>query len=428
MKSITTSVGELFRNTFILTLSDGINLIGNALFAIVLGRLYGAGSLGEYSLILSVCLIAQTVIDAGYDIELTRKVRTSTMIHELVLRSFLVKAFLFLLCFCVVISISQLTNLITNKQALIIYFIDILPTVLGYSILCTLRGMGEYAKAAISNTFFSIITSLLLIYAVFQSVSIFWLAVILLISDILKLLVLIRVLNTSLLGGFSLRSIKIAIPKGSVIGLIKFELKGQGNLLLTNIISSLMVRLPTIALGIYSTKIEVGIFSAAQRFYSSLRIIPGAVQNVLMPAMTVQKNNPNQHKPNSYSDGSALKALFLVIGTGFMVAFVLYASSGWLISNSFKYTQSISVLKVLSIGFAGLFLKTVFESFLLAEHQERTVNIILSIVFVLTMILVLTPKFSSAFGVAVIMSLGEWLCAVLFTIVYIRRRVHRIQS
>jgi O-antigen/teichoic acid export membrane protein len=417
MKSIATSFGALFRNTFILTISDGINLIGNALFSIVLGRLYGAESLGEYSLILSICLISQTLIDAGYDIELTRKARISDTVEELVLCSFIVKSFLFLLCFVVVISTAQFTTIVTNKQALIIYFIDILPTVLGYSILCTLRGKGEYAKAATTNTIFSVATSLVLVYSVFQTASLFWLAVIILLCDILKFFVLMTVLNKSIVGGFMIRNIGSIITANKVITLIQTELRGQKHLLLTNIISSLMVRLPVIALGIYSTKVEVGIFSAGQRFYSALRIVPGAVQNVLMPAYS----NESQYHTKKF----ALSTLSMIIGIGLIVAVILYISSDLLISYSFKFPQSIVVLQVLSIGFAGLFLKTVFESFLLAEHQERIVNVVLSIAFILTTILVFIPSFSSALGVAVIMSLGEWLCAVLFTMVYIRRRVHR---
>ncbi len=119
------------------------------------------------------------------------------------------------------------------------------------------------------------------------------------------------------------------------------------------------------ALTLLATQIEVGYFSAVARFTIALRILPGALFNVLLPRFV--------RSPQPETLG---KALLLGVCIGVMGSAALYTCADgliWLIYGE-RFAHLVPLLRIVSWLFLLQTLVNILEPYLLAHKLERFVN------------------------------------------------------
>lgn len=190
----------------------------------------------------------------------------------------------------------------------------------------------------------------------------------------------------------------------------------QRGVTITNILSSLLVRMPSIMLGWFATDAQHGIYAAASRFFTSLRIVPGAVLNTIIP----------EYSQRSSHSARIRNVMLLALAAAALCSAFLYFGAPLLISYTFSYAESVSILQILALGFGALFLKTTLEGFLLAAHKEHLVNSVLAVVTVCAITAYAINARLSPQNVAWTISISEWvLFLALLTIFLSLKRTSR---
>lgn len=362
---------RLFSTGLTIALGDAFSLVTGAVFVISLARLSGAEMLGRFSFVLALAGIAQTVCDAGFDITLPRTIGADPSRARLeVLRSFEVKRALCAIVLPVTFAIALSKDLSTATFSLLM-IVDVLPSTLSYALVCALRGLHRSHRAAGINAAYNGIPYLLAALSLLVSPSLWFCAALLLAGDVAKF--------------FHLRSFfrhvapasdaaqESDISSFSITDRVRHLWMEQGSVTSVNIISSLLVRLPVIMLGWLGTDTFAGHYSAAARFTTAARILPGAFLHSILPKYAKRQSDAPRIR-------SVIVSTTLVsVTVGALLALVAPSLMQW----TFRFPESVFILQVLAIGFIALSVKTVLEGFLLATRHERIVTHILVVTLIL---------------------------------------------
>ena len=396
-----------------LAFADGVALVAIAVFIVLFGRIYGAEELGKISFAVAISSIAQTICDAGFDISLPRSIsRAQTHAYQLTHDALRVKLFLCL----VVLPLVLLTTLVKDSATVLTSFffvLDVVPSTFSSSLSASLRGLNKSVEAARIAMLYNILPIALCVGLVFADAPMPLFAVVILLGDILKYFRLQKLFNESIPEDFSIRELLNA--RIFDIQLLLTSYYEQRGVTLTNFFSSLLVRTPSVMLGWFATNAQHGVYAAASRFFTALRILPGAVINVLIP----------EYSQRTIESPRIRTVLIASIVTAILCASFLFFGAPLLIHFTFDYNDSIGVLKILAIAFAGLFLKTTLEGFLLAAQREKLVNLILGVVSLGAVVAYAVAAHSSPITVAYIVAVSEWSLCICFFLLFVFMKLQR---
>ncbi|MBX7154518.1 MAG: oligosaccharide flippase family protein [Bacteriodetes bacterium] len=414
MSRFNTPLVRFITNTSALILADGLALVSSAVFVILLGRTYGAAQLGLLSYAMAFAAIAQTIVDSGYDITLPRKIGNNPQTAvESVLNSMSTKAMMSI----IILPVAFISTLFIRTDAHVlttVMLIDIIPTVMGYTYLTALRGLLVTKESSVIQGLYTSSIFIVCGLLVLLQVPLVVFTIVMVLGDTLKYFHLKKLIQAKV--GTSVSISKVYKQHHSVTlwntTLLYTAYREQKSLLITNILSSALVRVPTVFLGWYSTNVVVGEYAAAARFYSSLRIIPGAFFNAILP----EYSNTETRSPK------IKRVLFLSMFCAICISAILYVVAPLLIKYTFTYTASVNILQILSVGFCGLFLKTIAEAFLLAKHLEHLVNYTLLGVSIFAISAMLYFSGTSSVTVAWCVTLSEWALCIIMTIILLLTR------
>jgi len=306
---------------------------------------------------------------------------------------------------------------------------DVLPSTLAYAYVCALRGLHHSNRAARINALYNGVPYLAAaVVVLLYTDSLLLCAAALLAGDILKLLHLRHVFE-AVAPADSREDVNqhvnqhesqhesqhksqhqhhspTADGSSSAAAALKSFYHEQGHVTLINILSSLLVRLPVLMLGWFGTNQAVGFFSAASRFTTAARILPGAFLHTILPQYTKR----NAHAPRIRMVLIATTAIAVAAGAA------LALSAPLLMHWTFTFQSSVAILQVLAVGFVFLSIKTVLEGFLLATHHEQMVTTVLALTAIVAAVAYLLVASSSAMHVAAVSVASELVACIAFAI------------
>lgn len=392
-------------------MADGVGLVANAVFIVLFGREYGSASLGQFSFALALNGFAQTIIDAGFDITLPRSISREP--HSAYRRTFEALRVKIVLA-SLILPIAVACSFVKDAQTILtttIFALDVVPTALAYALLCSLRGLQYAAKSAQINTVYNLLAILPCIPLIYLHLP-FWLfALIILCADSLKLLHLLSFFSAVTDRSLPVREVFRFTPStpfwdSAILNNAFYEQRG---VTLTNLLSSALVRMPSIMLGWFATDAQHGVYAAASRFFSSLRIVPGAVLNTIIPEYS-QRNSPSAR---------IRYVILLAIAAAALCSAFLFFGAPFLMNLTFKYSESVAILQILAVGFGALFLKTTLEGFLLAAGKEHLVNSILAVVAIVSIVVYAIYAGVSSQAVAWTVTISEWMLLLTFCTIFV---------
>lgn len=400
---------------------DAFSLVSGAIFVITLARTAGADTLGVFSFTLALAGIAQTICDAGFDITLARSIGANA--HKA--RPELHKAMRIKLLLCAaVLPCAAVIAGMKNSSALpfsLVMMADVLPSTIAYAYVCALRGLHHSNRAARINALYNGVPYLAAaVVVLLYTDSLLLCAAALLAGDILKLMHL-RHLFEAVAPADSREDVNqhenqhksqhqlhspTADGSSSAAAALKLFCHEQGHVTLINILSSLLVRLPVLMLGWFGSNQAVGFFSAASRFTTAARILPGAFLHTILPQYTKR----NAQAPRIRIVLIATTAIAVAAGAA------LALSAPLLMHWTFTFQSSVAILQVLALGFVFLSIKTVLEGFLLATHHEQMVTTVLALTAIVAAGAYLLVASSSAMHVAAVSVASELVACIAFAI------------
>lgn len=363
-------LGRFFTTGLAIAFGDAFSLIAGAVFVICIARYSGAETLGIFSFVLALAGIAQTICDAGFDITLPRSIGANASFATRELN----KAVRMKLILCAivlpVVTVIALQKNPSFAEFSIIMIVDIVPSTLAYAYVCALRGLHQSAPAARINAGYNGIPYLMAAGIAIWNQSLTLCAILLLLGDTLKLVHLQRLFVRVAPSTSAESSVSEKVSAQQQLQSLWSE---QGSVTFINIISSLLVRLPVVMLGWFGTDAFIGYYSAAARFTTAARILPGAFLHSILP----HYSQPQADTPRIRS--VLFSTTLVALGAGGILA----ACAPLLVQWTFRFPESVVILQILALSFIVLSIKTVLEGFLLATHHERVVTRILVVAAVL---------------------------------------------
>jgi len=376
---------KIFRSPFVqsflalLSVHAG-TLVGGTLLPIAMARMVGAEALGIFATASSFGLLLLAIIDWGYETRLPLLVsQTPDDVSSYIEAAQRAKTRLWLLATSVLAvgyGVFMLIHGNTTAPQSLLYLA--LPTLL-YGVWALVRALAmTYSHALRGLQHFGIIARVenSLTFAS-HLLAVGLLAAPLVISLQISPSVLVSAVIACLIAGEALKSIvfvrylrhenrhtseeRPAPPSSSIAsGVIPLSMEHLVFVMM-QALSVVQSRAGIYALTLLATQIEVGYFSAVARFTIALRILPGALFNVLLPRFA-----------RSPQPETLRKALLLGVCVGAIGSAALYVCAGglvWLI-----YGERFAHLRVIAWLFLLQTLVNILEPYLLAHKAEHFVN------------------------------------------------------
>jgi O-antigen/teichoic acid export membrane protein len=168
-------------------------------------------------------------------------------------------------------------------------------------------------------------------------------------------------------------------------------------------------------LGLLSNATAVGEFTAGMRFVTTLRVIPGAILNTLLPEFS--NNNENKKYIKTH-------LIFFIFLFGFSISFLLWLIAEPLMMLTFGFESAIPVLKILAWGFVLTVCSFSCEAYLISQKKEKFVNFSLVIALISTLIsaLIYVPTYG-AIGASISAIVGEAFLLIAYLLFIAREKL-----
>lgn len=379
---------KIFRSSFVksflalLSVHAG-TLVGGTLLPIAMARIVGAQALGIFATASSFGLLLLAVVDWGYETRLPLLVSQTPegiFTHINVAQRAKTRLWLLATLICAVgygIFILVRGNVIASQSLLylalptLLYGAWALTRALAMTYSHALRGLqhfGIIARVENSLTFASHLLAMGVLAApsvisseISPSLVVSAVVVCLIAGEALKSIVFVRYLKNE-----NKHTSERPDPPSSSISSSVIPLSIEHLVfVMVQALSIVQSRAGIYALTLLATQVEVGYFSAVARFTIALRILPGALFNVLLPRFV--------RSPQPETLG---KALLLGVCIGAMGSAALYVCADgliWLIYGE-RFAHLVPLLRIISWLFLLQTLVNILEPYLLAHKLERFVN------------------------------------------------------
>ncbi len=165
---------------------------------------------------------------------------------------------------------------------------------------------------------------------------------------------------------------------------------------------------------------EAGIYSAADRFLIIGTLIDSSLFASAFPLLSLFRTDPHFHRITR-------QTLSITLVLGILGALILFWGAPLLISYSFRFTDSVRLLRILSLSLPALLWNSVTRIALFSLHREQRVAAVFGAAGVLNIILnlVVVPRFAST-GAAVVSVVTEYCIAAAYGLLYLRRAAQDI--
>ncbi len=402
LKKVTGSVMALLS-------ADLLSFALMALFSIVYGRYFGEFNLGLYTNCFLVATFSRTLSELAYDLRIPREVaKAPELAGKIIIDSQRTKNLIWIV---IVAPTAAIGYTIAGSWE----FLPLLAWNYIYSVSATLkaalRGLGRMRTISKVETTGNIALYAFCFASLFLCPSLWLIFAFYGLAEAGKAFAYSRITGKINSRHESLVQL-MRVPSGRAeICAAYREAVAQARLLGVNFSSVLQFRSSFLTIAWFSGNAMAGSFSAAMRFLTMLRIIPGAVLNTLLPEFSRRERPSNR----------AIVLVFAAsLGAGAAISLGLFFSADFLMNLTFKFESSVPALKILSFSFIPVMLSNTIEALLIAGRHEKFIvaSLILSAVLIFGGI-VACPRSLVAISCTVVA--GESFLALCYTAKLFRR-------
>lgn len=350
------------KNTFFLLISQIFSIIFNIVYIMIAAQYLGVNGFGIINSALAITAIVGVVIDLGMGLLVTREVSRNPRLAEKYFGNVLFIKSVSTLISLIVLSI-LVVGLNYGIDAVIVTYVIMFAYVLS-SFNGLFNNMFQAFEVIKYQSIGSIIGSTVMVLSAFVALE---LKLNVVIFSFLYVIVNLSILAYNLLifrkMGFTPRLL-IDVP--FAVGLIREALPFA----ITGVLTSLYFWGSTIILSLQGGNDAVGWYNAAYRLILALLFIPSSFNNSLFPIMSryfVQSPDSLRLSFEKLSKAMVFMGIPLSIGTFFV------ASQLILLIYGNQYSNSIVLLKILSMSILLIFSRNAFERLLEASNRQSTV-------------------------------------------------------
>lgn len=352
---------KIFKDTFIVMLSNIINYGGMFILAVMITRMLGVNALGEFTLIFAVSSILSSINEFGFSTLLVRKINDDPNSVFLILKNVNIFKFIFgIAIITVTIVVTYLIPSIGAGSAFAVGMAIVIPKSIQASYESSLRAIMKQALTSVIksiNTFVQIVIAYILLLNSYGLISILLMIFILEVLTALAFKIQNRLAWLKILNSNYVHS---PVNLRSIVPLIK----ESWMILANNFLTLSMPRVNLVMIAYIITEAAAGIFSASSRIVNAVGLLSGALFNTYYPAITKLRNKPvEQFRFTS-------KILSYSIIAGLLINAILYLFSDILIDLTFKIDDAKFILKILSFTVLPILISSVLKAFFYTYFKE----------------------------------------------------------
>lgn len=359
MKQLT---NKIFKDTFIVMISNIINYAGMFILAVMVTRLLGVQALGEFTYIFAISPVLSIISEFGLSQLSIRKINSDrSYVFSLVKNINIFKLFLSVIC---VIASGLILSIIPSSGFNMTFaagILIIIPKVFQTTYESAIRALMKQTLPSVFKSINSLIQIVLAYLILIKTGNLLAMFVMILIMETLTAFVF-RIAATRVWQNLGIPVLPASPISFSYIKpIIKEALPFFGS----NFLALSMPKITIIILGNLLSQVSLGIFSAASRFANGIGLVSGAIYNTFYPVMT----DPNTPLEKQYSLAKKF-ALFAFLA-GLVISLTIYFSAGLLIDLTFKIPQAVPVLELMALMVIPILVYSVIQPFLFAIHAEK---------------------------------------------------------
>jgi O-antigen/teichoic acid export membrane protein len=408
------------------------------LFSVLAGRFAGKEWLATYSALFAFLSTLRPIIDCGFDIELPRSIADSSRVHaykviQTLEFSHAVKILLWLTVGSPILLGLAWWNPHLSLQVTLLAGFWLLLRTLTMSYAATLRGLDIFSAIQRVESTIQIGVATVATIVLLLSSSLMLIVGCYILGELVRLqwyhYIIVRYCKDSLTTDTKYHQTSVfTIPQtlitmsisviqhlSSVTGIRKAykTARSQFSLTLTMLCSGLQARLSVLLLTWLISTEALGVYTAAFRFLTLLRILPGMVMTIMIPDFS----------RHATSFPKLFRAALIACGIGSSIAFIMWFLADFMILLSFgtEYQEAVPVLQVLSMSMIAVMPAFVFEAWLLAQNYERFVILGLCISIIITGTAFITITDISIFQSAMLVVAGESIICVGYGVICARK-------
>ncbi len=389
------------RNLFIIFLSDGISRLLGFVTTIIIARalaIEGFGLISYGMAFLNYAILAMnpglTVIGAR---EIAKDHTNSSIVEEVQGLRVMLMIIVFVLFG---IGLLLFKGSIQTKHIIMLYLITAIP--FSFQLEYVFQGRQEMFVVGLSR-FIQALVYLVAVYGLLRFMDILGVPLAFVFSYAASSLILFSMY----LKKYKRIKINLAFSRWNSI------IKASIPVGLATVLNQITLNLPAIILGIFTTNIDVGAYSAAYKIILMLLIIERVFHYVFFPVLTRQyKENPAQLR----SSFTLLTKVMAVITSLVLVICFIFTRSIIVLVFGAGYEQSVAVFQILLLYFLLSPLNSIYGYGLVAIDQEKKFMQVITLSSIVSSVLMLLlVQFMKSQGAALALVIGEFLSIMLMT-------------
>ncbi len=347
------------------------------LFSVTLARTLGAASLGLYAEAFVILILFEIIVDFGSDLYLAQRIGADTSAAAGVLR--LTQRVKFALWSLLVLPVLLFIFLSESRATFLLFAIPTFWVPLrSYSGSCTaaLRGFMTVRPLALVQSLTVGAMHLLAAALLLLDGSLLQVFGLFTVFELLRALALHRALTLVMLDKVATRPPTLSSYFSSFfwrdvapLALLRRNAGRAG----INVLTTAVTRAVILLLERLVDQLAVGYYSAAARFITAARILPGAIFQILLPEFS---HRLFVNKPTHARRVFAVASIVGIVGS---LCIMLLAEPLIIFLFGEEFRISITLLQILAWRFASLMLMHVLEAWLLALGYESGLNCILAV-------------------------------------------------
>ena len=163
---------------------------------------------------------------------------------------------------------------------------------------------------------------------------------------------------------------------------------------------------------------EAGIYAAADRFLTIGTLIDSSLFASAFPILSLFRGDSHFHRVTR-------QTLSITFSVGVVGALILIIGSPLLIGLSFRYPESIGLLRILSLSLPALLWNSIIRIALFSSCREKSVATVFGVACALNIGLniILVPRFAST-GAALVAVFTEYFMSAMYGFLYLRSMLH----
>jgi len=405
---------KIFKDTFIVMISNIINYGGMFVLAVIITRMLGVDALGEFTYIFAVSTILAVVSELGLSQLLVRKINAErTFIYSLVRNVNTFKIFISIGCVLLTSIIFYIFPGLNLNLTLIIGIAVIIPKTIQATFDSSIRALQKQATPSILKSLNSLLQMIFAYFILVNTGSLLNIFIMIIIMETLTM-IMFYIINKILWNSSGIIfSDSIPYSYSYIEPVITESLPFFGSSFLALSIPRIIV----IILGYMTNAFSLGIFSAASRFANGVGLFSGALYNTFYPAMT----NPETPAGEKYA--LARKFTLYAFIAGLVISLAIYFFAEILIDLTFRIREAVPVLKLLGFVVIPVLTHSILQSYLFSLKFEKFIAYFYIILWIFNLIsCLILVKFYGYWGAAISAFTFEYIVMITLFILFIRQK------